>query len=97
VRDKLYEGCCEPEKEHEKKEEKEVVLLKVTTIAHVLFGALTALVSIVQPVLSIINTMLYIMYQLDQEWHLRDEAYDEILEFAVGLAIGETFVLLLSF
>jgi len=69
----------------------------LTHIAHILFGVLTALVSVISPVLSIINIAIFIIYEFDQEWHLKDVAYDELLEFAVGLAIGEVVLLICCF
>jgi hypothetical protein len=69
----------------------------VTHLAHVVFGLLTALVSTISPILSIINTIIFIVYELNEEWHLDDEAYQEILEFSVGLAIGEIILILYKF
>jgi hypothetical protein len=69
----------------------------VTHLAHVVFGLLTAIVSTISPVLSIINTILFIVYELNEEWYLEDEAYQEILEFSVGLAVGEMILILYKF
>lgn len=65
------------------------------TVAHVAFGVLTAVVSTIQPALAVINTAVYVLYQLDQYLHIKDTAYEEILEFAIGLALGEIVLLIL--
>ena len=65
----------------------------LTHIAHIVFGVLTALVSVISPVLPIINTAIFVIYELDQEWHLKDAAYEELFEFAAGLAVGEVALL----
>jgi hypothetical protein len=54
---------------------------------------LTAVVSKVNIVFSIINTLLFIIYELDEAWHLHDESYEDIKEFAIGLALGEVLLL----
>ena len=69
---------------------------KMVHIAHILFGVLTALVSDISPVLSAINTSVFVIYELDQEWNLKDTAYEEILEFLIGLAIGEIALIALE-
>jgi len=50
----------------------------------------------VSPVLSILNTIVFIIYELNEEWHLEDASYKDILEFAIGLGIGEVIILCLS-
>ena len=64
-------------------------------IAHVVFGLLTSVCSIVSSVLSIINTAVFVIYELDQERYKKDAVYEELLEFAVGLGIGEVILLVL--
>ena len=38
---------------------------------------------------------LFIIYQLDEHYHIDDEAWEDIREFLVGLMIGLAIVLLL--
>jgi len=64
-------------------------------VAHVVFGLLTSICSIVSPILSIINTTVFVIYELDQERYKKDAVYEELLEFAVGLGIGEVILLVL--
>ena len=68
----------------------------IARLAHIVFGILTALVSMVSPVLSVLNTIVFIIYELNEEWYLHDKAYKDILEFCVGLGIGEVIILCLS-
>ena len=68
----------------------------ITKLAHVAFGMITSLISIISPVLSAINSIVFIIYELDEEWHLEDESYRDILEFAIGLALGEVILLIHS-
>jgi hypothetical protein len=63
-------------------------------VAHVGFGLLTSICSIVSPILSIINTICFIIYELDEEWNLSDKAYEEIMEYMLGLGIGEIILLI---
>jgi hypothetical protein len=65
------------------------------SIAHVVFGLLTSICSIVSPVLLIINTICFIVYELGEEWNLGDKAYEEIMEYMLGLGIGEVILLVL--
>jgi hypothetical protein len=60
-----------------------------------IFGLLTSICSIVSPILSIINTVVFIIYELDQERYKKDAVYEELLEFAIGLGIGEVILLVL--
>ena len=66
----------------------------ITKLAHIVFGMITSLISIISPALSFINSIIFIIYELDEEWHLEDASYIDILEFALGLAIGEVILLI---
>lgn len=66
------------------------------SIVHFLGGALTALVSTKFPVLGLIMAILFIVYEVDEDWHLSDEAFRDILEFTIGLYITSLVVLTLG-
>jgi len=53
-------------------------------IAHYLAGIITALSYILSPVLPILGAGLFIIYELNEDWHLHDRAYHDILEFMIG-------------
>ncbi|MEM4570939.1 MAG: hypothetical protein QXE66_06495 [Desulfurococcaceae archaeon] len=57
----------------------------LTTLAHVLFGFISTLSVIVHPVLPVLALIAFVIYELNEEWHLRDEAYDELAEFMAGM------------
>jgi hypothetical protein len=67
--------------------------MKITDIAHIVFGIITAIVSKINIIFSIINTFLFVLYELDEEWRISDYAYEDIKEFTIGLAIGELLLL----
>jgi len=67
--------------------------LNLSDLAHIAFGAITAIVSKINIVFSIINTFLFVLYELDEEFHLCDESYEDIKEFTIGLTIGEALLL----
>jgi len=70
--------------------------LNLSDLAHIAFGAITAIVSKINIVFSIINTFLFVLYELDEEFHLCDESYEDIKEFTIGLTIGEALLLALG-
>ena len=70
--------------------------MKLSSIAHVIFGIITAIASKINIAFPIINTFLFILYELDEEWRISDYAYKDIREFAFGLGIGEVLLLALE-
>jgi hypothetical protein len=70
--------------------------MSITDIAHITFGILTAIISKINIIFSIINTFLFVLYELDEEWKISDYAYEDIREFAFGLGIGEVLLLALE-
>jgi len=66
----------------------------ITKLAHIVFGMITSLISLISPTLSLINSIVFIIYELNEEWHLEDESYKDILEFAIGLTLGEVILLI---
>jgi hypothetical protein len=47
-------------------------------------------------VFTVINSFVFIVYELDEDWKISDYAYKDIREFAIGLAIGEILLLVLA-
>lgn len=54
-------------------------------IAHFLAGLLTAHTSFYNPLLSVLMFIIFLIYELDEDWHIKDRAYRDILQYAVGL------------
>ncbi|MBI2869382.1 MAG: hypothetical protein HYX96_06120 [Chloroflexi bacterium] len=52
--------------------------------AHYLAGALTAVSVLANPVLAPVGLAVFLAYEINEDWHIRDSAYHDILEFAVG-------------
>lgn len=64
--------------------------------AHCYWGFLTALVSLVAPVLSLEMFLAFIIYEVDEDWHIRDKAFRDILEMMVGLMFGSWLVIVVK-
>ena len=62
--------------------------MNIGDIAHIVAGLIASLATFINPVAGVLATALFIIYELDEEWHLKDESYKDILEFAVGYYVG---------
>ena len=62
----------------------------ITRIIHLSAGIITALAIIEHPIMATIATLLFLIYELDEDWHLSDKAFKDILEFAIGYYIVMT-------
>ena len=60
---------------------------KYRNIAHYLAGILTALSCEVNWVLPIVGAILFLAYEVDEDWHISDEAFHDILEFMIGFFV----------
>jgi hypothetical protein len=69
----------------------------LTKLGHALFGFICALSVLVSPVLTVVGFVLFVVYELDEYFHLSDEAYEEIREFGYGFGAGIFLLLLLRF
>jgi hypothetical protein len=65
-------------------------------IAHFAAGFSTALVSTLNAVLSILLFITFLVYELDEDWHISDEAYRDILEYAVGLYTASILIFIVK-
>lgn len=63
-------------------------MIKYRNAAHYLVGILVALSSLVNWVLPLIGTVFFLTYELDEDWHLYDQAYHDILEAMIGFFIA---------
>jgi hypothetical protein len=70
--------------------------MNITDLTHVVFGVITAIVSKINIFFSVLNTFLFVLYELDEEFHLHDESYKDIKEFVIGLTLGELTLLVLE-
>jgi len=54
-------------------------------IIYFLAGVLTAYTSFYNTILSILMFIAFMLYELDEDLHIRDQAYRDILVYAFGL------------
>ena len=64
-------------------------------MAHFTFGLLSALSVVIHPILTVIAFLIFILYELDQDFRLSDYAYQEICQYGFGFGLG--IVILLFF
>jgi len=64
----------------------------LSRLAHVAFGILAALSDWY---LTLAMTVAFVIYELDEDWHISDEAYHDLLDYMVGLSIGALSLLAL--
>jgi hypothetical protein len=62
--------------------------MNIGVVAHVAAGFLAALATIWYPALGVVATLLFLVYELDEQWRLSDVAYEQILEYSVGYYLG---------
>jgi len=58
----------------------------LTKMGHALFGFASTLATLIHPVLPALSAALFLVYELDEEWCLSDEAYEEMREYLYGVA-----------
>ena len=58
--------------------------------AHYLAGVLTAVSGEVSTMLPLVGAMLFLAYEVNEDWHLHDQAYQDILEFMLGFFMAVT-------
>ena len=69
----------------------------LTKIGHAVFGFISTVAVLINPVLPILSASLFVIYELDEYFHLHDEAYQEIREYLYGVSAGLILLLLLRF
>ena len=66
----------------------------ISSAGHYLGGFLACLLGKDVPVISILLTLLFIIYELDEDWWLNDKAFRDIREYLIGMFIGGMLLLL---
>jgi len=67
----------------------------LTRIGHAVFGFTSTLAVLINPVLPALSAALFVLYEVDECFHLNDEAYQEIREYLYGVAVGLTLLICL--
>ena len=57
-------------------------------LAHYIAGILIALSSMVSWTLPIVGAIMFLVYEVDEDWHLHDKAYHDILEAMLGFFVA---------
>lgn len=68
--------------------------LKPTSFAHYFAGIVTVVVALSWPVISVLLFVGFIIYELNEDWYLEDEAFHDIREYLVGLVGTSVFLVL---
>jgi hypothetical protein len=64
------------------------------SLAHITFGFLASVSVLISPVLTVINFLIFFVYEMDQEWTISDEAYQELREYGFGFGLGVVVMLI---
>lgn len=63
-------------------------MLKYRNICHYLAGIVTAMGCLVHWSLVLGGIILFVCYEVNEDWHWGDEAYRDILEFMIGFFVA---------
>jgi hypothetical protein len=66
------------------------------SVSHFLAGLLSSLAVAVSPVLTVVGFLVFLIYELDEEWKLEDYAYEEIREYGAGFFLGVAILLAIT-
>ena len=61
---------------------------KITDIGHFLGGVLVAYLTNINPLVAIIISILFCLYEMDEGWHIQDESFVDIKNFLLGVIAG---------
>ena len=61
--------------------------MRAWDVVHFIGGVITALAAIKAPVLGLVMALVFLVYELNEDWHIKDEAYKDIKAYLVGLFI----------
>lgn len=63
---------------------------------HIAAGAVTAVASLQSWLLGLLLFSVFIIYELDEDWHISDGAFVDIRDYALGLYIASLLLILLQ-
>lgn len=57
----------------------------VYTVSHMSAGILTILGGLVAPIVGVLLFVGFMIYELNEDWHISDQAFRDILEYCIGM------------
>lgn len=69
----------------------------LTDLSHMLLGVLIVVLTKVNPLASILLFISFVIYELDEDWHISDSAYRDIFELMASMVICSIVYLLYIF
>ncbi len=67
---------------------------KYRNAAHYLVGIIIVLSSTIDWTLPVIGAALFLAYEVNEDWHLSDQAFRDILEAAIGFFVAVSGLLI---
>ena len=68
----------------------------LTKLGHAVFGFISTVAVLINPILPALSAILFVIYEVDECFHLNDEAYQEIREYLYGCGAGMFLLLVLK-
>lgn len=62
--------------------------------AHYLLGMLAVEGSLVHWTIPLVLTSLFLVYEVNEDWHIKDRAYHDVLECLIGAALAAARLIL---
>ena len=59
-----------------------------TATIHFLFGLITIFATIVLPIAGVMLFAIFTIYELDEDWRIKDGAWIDIRQYAVGMVVA---------
>jgi len=72
----------------------------INKIAHFIGGSLATLMTVIEPngwSVCICMTLTFIVYEINQQKHIHDPAYEEILEYLLGIGFICMMIVLMRY
>jgi len=70
---------------------------KLAQVFHFLAGFVTTLTIIyLSPVVGTLMFIVFLIYELDEDWHISDKAFIDILFYAIGLYVAAVILMLMG-
>ena len=71
--------------------------IKITSLAHYLGGSISATLAIIVPILAVLLTALFVIYEMDEKWTISDESFVDLREYLLGMFFASLVVLVIAY